>query len=735
MASVFLAHDNKHDRPVAVKVLSPELAASIARDRFLREIRLAARLSHPHILPLLDSGEAGGIPYYVMPFVAGETLRHRLERDVRLSVPEAITLGAEIGDALEYAHAAGIIHRDVKPDNVMMLSGHAVVMDFGIARAIDSAKGDDHTTNLGIAVGTPAYMSPEQATADPDLDARSDQYSLAVVIFELIAGVHPFGGGRPHETISRRLTGPPPRLLERMPTVAASIDRAIARAMSLEAANRYGSVAEFIADLRGARGGGDGAATVEPTAPASLAVLPFVNLSSGEDSEYFSDGVTEEIITALSRLRNLKVASRSSAFAFKGHRQDVRKIAATLGVRTVLEGSVRRAGNRVRVSAQLVEASSGFQLWSDRFDRDVTDIFAIQEDIGQAIVSVLQVRLLGEAARPLADQGTANVAAHDLYLRARFNLNRRVESSLREAVTQLRDAVRSDPSFVLAHAALAEGSLLLGLYGAEAPRTVFPQARASIEAALALDPALADGQATLGSLAALLDWDWVRAEACFHRAITLGPRSPSVRHRYAMDCLLPQRRFQDAMHELDEACLLDPLSLIMQASRGVVMHLGGDAAGATDLLQQIRRTDPEFAMAPYFLGAVLRDAGDLAGSQHAFEAAIALGGETPEMIAGLAQTLALRGQPDEAMAHLDRLTERARTRFVSPALRAQVLLAIGDVKPALELLEIAAEMRDPEVLHLSTRGIYARVTGTDRFEQLRSSIGVPSRVPAPGDRS
>jgi len=571
-------------------------------------------------------------------------------------------------------------------------------------------------------------MSPEQATADPSLDARSDQYSLAIVIFELIAGTHPFGGLRPHETISRRLTAPAPRLREHAPTVAASIDRVVARAMALDAAHRYASVAEFITDLRAARDGEGGPRAVETSAPASLAVLPFVNLSRDEDSEYFSDGVTEEIITALSRLRNLKVASRSSAFAFKGQRQDVRRIAAALGVRTVLEGSVRLAGNRVRVSAQLVEAESGFQLWSDRFDRDVTDIFAIQEDIGQAIVSVLQVHLLGVAAGPLADPGTTNPVAHDLYLRARFNLNRRVESALREAVTQLRESLAFDPAFVLAHAALAEGNLLLGLYGAEAPRTVFPEARASIETALALDPALADGQATLGSLAALMEWDWTRAEASFRRAITLGPRSPSVRHRYAMDCLLPQRRFQDALRELDEACQLDPLSLIMQASRGVVMHLAGDLAGARDLLHQMRRTHPAFVMAPYFLGAVLRDAGDLEASQQAFEEAIALGGETPEMTAGLAQTLALRGRRDEAMAHLGRLTELARSRFVSPALRGQVLLAVGDLEPALELLEAAAELRDPEVLHLSTRGIYARVAGTDRFARLRSSIGVPVRA-------
>jgi serine/threonine-protein kinase len=728
MASVFLAHDRKHDRAVAIKVLAPDLAASIARDRFLLEIRLAARLAHPHILPLLDSGEAAGLPYYVMPYVDGETLRARLDREGPVPVDAALAIAAEVGDALEYAHAAGIIHRDVKPENVMMLSGHAVVMDFGVARAMHTARGPDDTTNLGVAVGTPAYMSPEQATGDPDIDARSDQYSLALTLFELISGVNPFAGPGARETIIRRLTGPVPRLRERLPATSGHLDEVLARAMATDPAERFQSVAAFLAALREGHARTESPAGVAaPRAEtASLAVLPFVNLSRDEDSEYFSDGVTEEIITALSRLRNLRVAARSSAFAFKGQQQDVRQIGRALGVRSVLEGSVRRAGARVRVSAQLVEASSGFQLWSDRFDRDLDDIFAIQEDIARAIVSVLQVRLLGEAARPLAEQSTTSASAHDLYLRARFNLNQRVESALREAVAQLNAAVEHDPVFVLAHAALAEGHLLLGLYGANAPLETLPRARSASDAALAIDPSLGEAHSIHGSLAALLDWNWAVAEAAFRRAIILSPRAPGVRQRFAMDCLLPQRRFAEAIRELDEACLLDPLSLIIQASRGVVMHLSGDAAGAVDHLRRLVATHRQFAMAFYFLGAALRDDRELAASAQAFRDAIDASGGTPEMSAGLAQTLALDAGEAEAAAVLAGLTAQAETRYVSPALRAQVHLAMGNAPAALDLLEQAAEGRDPEVLYLATRRIYASLSGEPRFERLRSAIGLPS---------
>lgn len=728
MASVYLAQDRKHDRAVAVKVLAPDLVASIARDRFLREIRLAARLTHPHILPLLDSGEAAGLPYYVMPYVEGETLRARLEREGRLPIADVVTIGVEVGDALEFAHAAGIIHRDVKPENIMMLGEHAVVMDFGVARAMYGAQAADDATHLGIAVGTPAYMSPEQATADPAVDARSDQYSLAIVLFELVSGAHPFGGRGAHETIARRLTGPAPRLRERLPDAPGHVEGVLARALALDPAQRFPSVGAFVQALRNAHESHEPSPTidVQGTVTASLAVLPFANLSGDADSEYFSDGVTEEIITALSRIRALRVAARGSAFAFKGQAQDVRRIGAALGVASVLEGSVRRAGSRVRVTTQLVDVKSGFQLWSDRFDRTLDDIFAIQEDIARAIVEVLQVRLLGEAARPLAERGTTSTAAHDLYLRARFNLNRRTESSLREAVTQLQQALALDASFVLAHAALAEGYLLMGLYGMEPPLDVLPRARAAAEAALALDPSLGDAHSILGSLAAVLDHDWVAAESRFHRALTLGPRVPGVRHRYAMDCLLPQRRFADARRALEEACLLDPLSLIMQASAGVVLHLSGDATGAVARLSEVVATDPRFVMGPYFLGAALRDAGRLAESARAYREAVAMGGGAPEALAGLAQTLALDGQHSAAQEILADLATRAATRWVSPALRAQIHLALGEREPALDLLAQAGEMRDPEVLHLSTRSVYATLAGNERFEALRASVGVPT---------
>lgn len=730
MATVFLARDIKHDRQVAVKVLAHHLAASIAHERFLREIRVAARLTHPHIVPLLDSGEVNELPYYVMPFVDGESLRERLTRAKKLDMQTAISIISEIGDALHYAHAAGIIHRDVKPDNIMMLGEHAVIMDFGVARAMYNSQTDlsgiSTETSMGLGVGTPAYMSPEQASPGP-LDGRSDEYSLAVVLFELLSGTTPFSGPTSLAVLGGRFAGAAPRLRERCPDAPRRLEDAVARALQLEPADRFNTVADFVQAVREAftQTTISGAVRVD-AADASVAVLPFSNLSNNPDNEYFSDGITEEIITSLGRIKGLRVAARSSSFAFKGRNQDVRRVGAVLGVRTVLEGSVHRWGQRVKVMPQLIDASEGFVIWSDSFDRQLDDVFAIQEEIARAVVLQLHVRLLGQEARPFGGVGTGNNAAYDAYLRGRYDLNRRTEESLRHAVAQFELSIAHDPTFAHAHAALGDGLMLLGLYGALPPRDAMPRARAAATAALAIDPSLAEPHATLGSIAALHDYDWAAAEACFDRASRLSPSASAVHHRFAMDCLLPQRRFDDALGQVEEACVIDPLSLIVQVSRGVVHHLSGDLPRSLDALRAVALTDPSFAMAHYFLGAALRDAGDFAASLDSYRAAIHASGGTPEMRAGMAQSLAMVGEVEEARAILASLEAEARTRFVSPCLLAQIYLSLGERERPIELIEQAAQVRDPELVFMSVRAVYAPLRGQDRFEVVRRAVGAPA---------
>ncbi|HEX6434177.1 MAG TPA: serine/threonine-protein kinase, partial [Gemmatimonadales bacterium] len=372
MAVVYLARDLKHDRDVALKVLQPRLAEVLGRERFLREIRVAAQLRHPNLLPLYDSGDADGSLYYVIPYVEGGSLRDRLSRDGRLALSSALRLAREVAEALDHAHRHKVVHRDIKPENILLDEGHAVVADFGVARAVSEAI-DSEITQSGLLVGTPAYMSPEQATDEP-ADSRSDVYALGCVLFELLTGAPPFTGKSPLAILARRLTEAPPRLSDRGISASPLLENVIARALARDPGERFSTAAELaeqLATVESQLSQPQATPTRVPAIPqvVTLAVLPFVNLSPDPESEYFSDGMTEELISALTKVKGLRVTARASAFAFKGKDVDVREIGQKLNVGAVLEGSVRRAGNRLRITAQLINSADGYYVWSETFDR------------------------------------------------------------------------------------------------------------------------------------------------------------------------------------------------------------------------------------------------------------------------------------------------------------------------------------------------------------------------------
>jgi serine/threonine-protein kinase len=534
MATVYLARDLKHDRPVALKVMHPALAATLGPARFLQEVRLCARLQHPHILAVLDSGTIGSAAegqeqlWFTMPFVEGESLRSRLARETQLPVAHALCIAREVADGLDYAHRHGVIHRDIKPENILLSGGHALIADFGIARALaPDDEGEDRLTQTGLTLGTPQYMSPEQAAGERALDARSDIYSLGCVLYEMLAGEPPFTGPSPQAILAKRLTAAPPHV-SAVRDIPAAVDRAVTQALARAPGDRFTTSAQFAAALdmtaqpetvplqvtgvatrrRSVRGLALGAAVVallllgyfvlEPGArgseapPASAAVLPFVDLSPGKDQEYFSDGLTEELITMLSQVEGLRVAAPTSSFRFKGRNADVREVGRMLDVGAVLDGSVRKSGNRLRITAQLVNAADGYQLWSQAYDRELTDVFAVQEEIARAIVEALRLKLGIAGAAVLSAVPTKDLESYDLYLRGRFAWNHRSGPALRDAVGFLEQAVARDSAFARAWAALADAYILLVPYAGASREATWPKARSAAQTALSLDSTLAE---------------------------------------------------------------------------------------------------------------------------------------------------------------------------------------------------------------------------------------------------
>jgi len=526
MSTVFLAGDLKHGRQVALKVLSPTVARILGSALFLQEIRVSAGLSHPNILPLYDSGDADGLLYYVMPYVTGASLRDRLEREKRLSIKEALHVAADIADALAYAHERGVVHCDVKPENILLEAGHAMLGDFGVARAL-RAVGGLETGSPGHAMGTPAYMSPEAFGGERDLDGRSDLYALACVLYELLGGQPPFVAATSRALAARHLFDELPPLGTVRPEVPAHVVRAITRALAKDPVDRWASTAEF-ADALAA------APAPSPDAAKSIAVLPFANLSPDPEDEFLSDGITEEIITSLAKLQGLSVAARTSTFQYRHRGEDVRAIGERLGVGSVLEGSLRRDGRRLRVTAQLIDVANGYHLWSERYDREMADVFAIEDEIAQCIAQALEV-VLGEREGALPCRApTADVRAYEYYLRGRQFFGQTRRKSLEYAAAMFERAIAIDPSYALAHAGLADCSAMLAMYYPPGEAEIARADTASLRA-LEHAPDLPEAHEARGFAL------WIgkrpdEAVAEFETAIRLDPKQFEARYFYARLC-------------------------------------------------------------------------------------------------------------------------------------------------------------------------------------------------------
>ena len=732
MGEVYLAHDGVLDRHVALKfLLAGREADAMTGRRFLQEARLAAALDHPYICKIFETGLADGTYFIALEYIPGETLEDVMGRGP-LGVAEALRIAVEIAEALEDAHRHRVVHCDLKPANIMLTTDrHVKVMDFGVATRF-AAEGEDETrTSVSTAgAGTLPYMSPEQLRRQPP-EPRSDLFSFGVVLYELITGVHPFRRSTGVDTTAAILNEPAPPLTGFSDTLPA-LPQLFARLIAKDPGERHESARALLADLRQLqRNLAAPPPTRGPAAPVgvvalpSIAVLPFADLSEQQDQAYFGEGLSEELINALSKLGGVRVTSRSSAFRFKGTALDAREVGQLLNVSHVLEGSVRTSGSRIRVHARLVDTADGAQRWTERFDREQPDVFAIQDEISTSIVRTLEVALGAGSRDRLTRRQTQDATAYQLYLKGRYYWNKRTGESIRKGIELLEQALVADPSYALAYAGLADAFVLLAMHGNLPATTVCPKAKRAAERAIELDPALGAAHASLGVMLAAYDRDWVGAEHEFRRALALSPGDASARALFGITCLSPQCRFEEALTEILRAVELDPLSLSINTVLGGILHEREEYERAVDQYRKTIELDPGFYFAHFNLGRALARLGRHHEALAAYERALALHPASVHVRSLIAKEYCAIGRRDEALAILAEVLEQARTSHVPAIAPAMIYIGLGDTDHALEWLGRSVAGREIWAIWTASSPTYKPYHDDPRYVDLLTQLGLP----------
>ncbi len=623
--------------------------------------------------------------------------------------------------ALDYAHRRAVIHRDIKPENILLSEDQPVLADFGVAKAVSACceERGEGLTEIGMAVGTPAYMSPEQATAERELDGRTDIYSLACVLFEALAGEPPFAGSTARATMALHAIQSPPSLRTKRADAPMWVDQAVARALAKEPGDRFATALEFAealssqasgytAAFRGVAGVGD---------QRTIAVLPFVNTSADPDNEYFSDGITDELINALANVEKLQVASRTSAFAFKRSGRDIREIGALLNVAVVLEGTVRKAGDRIRIAAQLTDVADGRHIWSERYDRELCDVFQVQDEIARTIVATLRRTLVGDLGDPVPKRYTANLTAYSHYLRGRYHWNRRGQEGLTEAIKHFELAIAEDANYALAHTGLADSYALQLDYRGIPVAEGMQRAKAEALKALELDDDLAEAHTSLAWVTFLYEWDWETADREFGRAIQLNPTYATAHQWYAW-LLMALGRIEEALAEGRASLETDPASVSIRRTLGWLYYYARRPAEALVHLRHAVMLQPTAEESHRVLGLALTQDGQYQAAADAFREALALAPDSAYTMAGLAQLAAADGRLDEARRWLGELEARATRGYVSPVAFATIHVAAGNIDQAFEWIERAYQERRGWLVYLNVEPILDPLRGDARFAEL-----------------
>jgi serine/threonine protein kinase/tetratricopeptide (TPR) repeat protein len=754
MATVYLAVDRKHGRQVALKVLRPEIAQSLGAERFLREIEIVSQLQHPHILGLHDSGRIDwgpGTPglYYAMPYVEGESLRGRLERETQLSVDQALHIAQEVADALEYAHRHGVVHRDIKPENILLSGDHAIVADFGIAKAVTAA-GGSKLTETGLALGTPYYMSPESAAGMDRVDGRSDIYALGCVLYEMLAGQPPFVGPTAQAILARHSVDPVPSLHTVRRTVPSGVEWAITKAMAKVPSDRFATAADFANALAHPERVPVGQLGRTPKMRAavvagalvvlvglgvayamsrggprihSLAVLPVENLTGDTTQVYLADGMTDQFFTDLAQVKALKVISRASVAVSQQTPQTAQQVARALQVDAVLTGSLRRTGDSLRLSVQLISMRDGQALWATSYDRAARDIPRVHSEAARAMLQHTGIEATAEERVRLGAARTVDPGAFALYTRGRYSWNKRDPVALKKAQGFFIQAIDIDPTYAAAYAGLADTYNQLG-YGLNLPPwEAFPKAKKAASDALQQDSSNAEAHVALGYATMYYDWDWTGAERDFRTAVALNPSWATAHEEYSL-FLLAMGRFDEAESEVQQAVRLDPLSAPIAGQAGWVSHYRGRQAEAAARLEAAVAMDSVNSVWHFQLGRVYQAQGRYPDALKEYGLARNSGSVTGIGAMGnLEGILGNRAQARKALAALDSMGKAGK--YVSPYVVALVYTGLGDKDAAFVWLNKAVDERTHWLVWLNRDPRWIPLRSDPRFRELGRRVGLP----------
>ncbi len=726
MGVVYRARDTRLDRLVALKFLARDLGApEESLETFLHEARAISRLNHPNIATIYAVEEDEGDRFLAFEYLPGGTLAEKLGREAPLPFSQIVRWGSHVARALAHAHRHGIVHRDVKTANVLLSDdGLAKLTDFGVAQVAGNRNGSS-----GDTVGTAAYMAPEQIEGGA-ADSRSDLFSLGVVLFEMAAGKPPFNDASQAVIFYDIVHTPAPHVSSQRSDIPAGFDALVARLLEKDPDHRFQSADKVVAALEELRT----TSTTETRrqspsgSPApTVAVLPFVDMSPERDQEYFCDGMTEEIIAALSAVKGLKVVSRTSAFEFKHKAYDVREIGASLAVDTVLEGSVRKAGDRVRIAVQHINVADGFHLWSERYERRLEDVFAIQEEIADAITRNLRCSLLDsdcESPPSPKRRGAVDLDAYNSYLAGRYYLNQRGKEAIGKALGCFQDAVKTAPGYAQGWSGLAEAWVLASARGAVDgdPAEAMAEADEAARRAIELDAGSVEARVSLAMVKMRKDWDWEGANAEFERALEISENYAPAHHQYAM-CLAFQNRLDEAIEQIDRANELDPLSLLILTARGRILHFARRYDEAIEECRRALELNPNFHQAWFDLLVSFGHTGRMEEARKALAKLEELAPDPVLRAVIEGRMYGLMGDLEKAREAREQLVEMTKTRRISPALIGMVDLSLGDVDRAMEEYFQALENRDNQLVYLQCEPSYDAIRSHPKYPELLAAIG------------